>query len=75
MGKNGNEPWKKRIMRILIGTTFLLAVAFALRPVTAKADFGDFSGDTDYGGGSWDSDGWDSRTPSAASAKHASGMF
>ncbi len=36
------------------------ALVFAFHPVTAKADFGDFSGDTDYGGGDYDSGGWSS---------------
>ena len=42
------------------GTLLVLTLLFAFRPVTAKADFGDFGGDTDYGG-DWDSGGsWDS---------------
>ncbi len=51
---------KRRLKQIIIGLLIFFALGFAFRPVTAKADFGDFSGDTDYGGGDYDSGGWDS---------------
>ena len=50
---------KKRSLRkalLLVGLLFLCLFA---TPMLSKADFGDFSGDSDYGGGSYDS-GWSS---------------
>ena len=50
---------KKRSFRkalLLVGLLFLCLFA---TPMLSKADFGDFSGDSDYGGGSYDS-GWSS---------------
>ena len=53
---------KKKLLRSLINTILLALVLFAMaRPLQGKADFGDFSGDSDYGS-SWDSDSsssWD----------------
>ena len=40
---------KKRLGLLFAGAAIVFALIFAFRPVTAKADFGDFSGDTDYG--------------------------
>ena len=51
----------KRLPILFAGAFLMFALAFSFRPVTAKADFGDFSGDTDYGGGDFDSGGgWSS---------------
>ena len=42
---------KKWIKYILLAVLIALAAECVLHPVEAKADFGDFSGDTDFGGG------------------------
>lgn len=60
--RNRRRKW---LGLLLAGVFIMFALAFAFRPLTAKADFGDFSGDTDYGGGDYDSGGdwgssWDS---------------
>ncbi|MBQ9359450.1 MAG: TIM44-like domain-containing protein [Lachnospiraceae bacterium] len=46
---------------ILAGAFAVFALIFAFHPLSARADFGDFAGDTDYGGGGdYDSGGWSS---------------
>ena len=42
---------------VLLSAFLALAAVFTV-PAAVKADFGDFGGDTDYGGG-WDDGGWD----------------
>ena len=49
---NTYKKWRKRLGYLLAAACIVFALVFAFRPVTAKADFGDFSGDTDFGGGS-----------------------
>ncbi len=49
----GDFELKKRFFYVLAGL-FLAAAVLLARPVSTKADFGDFSGSSDYGGG-WDS--------------------
>lgn len=49
---------KKRFFGIL-AVLFLAGAVLFTRPVLTKADFGDFSGSSDYGGGGWDSGGSD----------------
>ena len=48
----------KKILRLI--PVIALILGLVLVPMKSRAlDFGDFSGDSDYGGG-WDSGGWDS---------------
>ena len=49
----------RKMALLLAGVFVIAALMFAFHPVTAKADFGDFSGDTDFGGGDSGGD-WDS---------------
>ena len=56
----------KKLKKII--PVIVLILSILIIPLSTKADFGDFSGDSDYGGdsggwdsgGSWDSGGWDS---------------
>ena len=59
---------KKKLLRSFINTILLAAVLFAMaKPLEGKADFGDFSGDSDYGS-SWDSDSSDSWSSDSSSS-------
>ena len=56
-GRNDKNSKKRHFALLFAGAFVILALIFAFRPVSARADFGDFSGDTDFGGGDYDSGG------------------
>ena len=57
MKKTGDGNVKKKLGYVLTMCVLSLVLIFS-GPMNAKADFGDFSGSSDYGGG-WDSGGSD----------------
>ena len=70
----------KKLFRII--PVIVLILGLIIVPMKVRAlDFGDFSGDSDYGGGwdsggdSWDSGGWDSDSDYSGSGSSSGGLF